>query len=58
MTTWRGFCPGLRDGHARAGDASMPGASAEEVISVPQNLRGTIPEAFAQLSSFFRGPRI
>lgn len=58
MTTWRGFCPGLRDGHARAGDASMPGASAEEVISVPQNLRGTITDAFAQLSSFFRGPRI
>lgn len=43
MTTWRGFCPGLRDGRARAEDASMPGASAEELISVPQNLRGTYP---------------
>lgn len=50
MTTWRGFCPGLRDGHARAEDASMPGASAEELISVSQNLRGTIPKAFAQLT--------
>ena len=58
MTTWRGFCPGLRDGHARAEDASMPGASAEELISVSQNLRGTIPKAFAQLSSFLRCPRI
>ncbi len=47
MTTWRGFCPGLRDGHARAEDASMPGASAEELISVPQNLRGTIQEESA-----------
>lgn len=47
MTTWRGFCPGLRDGRARAEDASMPGASAEELISVPQNLRGTIQEESA-----------
>ena len=36
----------------------MPGASAEELISVPQNLRGTTQEAFAQLSSFLRCPRI
>ena len=47
MTTWRDFCPGLRDGRARAEDASMPGTSAEELISVPQNLRGTIQEESA-----------